>query len=173
MTPRSSKASTTHGGTVAPPAPVVFEPEFVDGLRHIFEELMVFNRFLGLKITSIAPERVTGRIVMRPELVGHYGYNRAHGGVISACLDSMGGVAVMAAIGARHMDEPVERRLDRFMKMGTIDLRVDYLRPAVGESFLLHAQVLRLGSRVATTRMEFLAADGELLSVGAAAYIIS
>ncbi|MBL8335397.1 MAG: thioesterase family protein, partial [Rhodoferax sp.] len=83
------------------PAPVVFEPEFVDGLRNIFDNLVVFNRFLGLKITSIAPERVSGRIVMRPELVGHYGYNRAHGGVISAGLDSMGGLAVMAAIGAR------------------------------------------------------------------------
>lgn len=32
---------------------------------------------------------------------------------------------------------------------------------------------LRLGSRVATTRMEFLGADGKLLSSGAAAYIVS
>ena len=173
MTPRSSKASTTHGGTVAPPAPVVFEPEFVDGVRHIFEDLVVFNRFLGLKITSIAPERVTGRIVMRPELVGHYGYNRAHGGLISACLDSMGGVAVMAAIGARHMDEPPAQRLTRFSKLGTIDLRVDYLRQGISEHFDVHAQVMRLGSRVASTRMEFHAADGTLLSTGAAAYMVS
>ena len=27
------------------PAPVVFEPEFVDGLRNIFDNLVVFNRF--------------------------------------------------------------------------------------------------------------------------------
>jgi hypothetical protein len=33
--------------------------------------------------------------------------------------------------------------------------------------------VLRLGSRVASTRMEFLAVDGTLLSAGAAAYIVS
>jgi len=173
MTPRSSKASTTHGDTVAPPAPVVFEPEFVDGVRHIFEDLVVFNRFLGLKITSIAPERVTGRIVMRPELVGHYGYNRAHGGVISACLDSMGGVAVMAAIGARHMDEPPQQRLHRFTKLGTIDLRVDYLRQGISEHFDLHGQVMRLGSRVASTRMEFCGADGTLMSTGAAAYMVA
>jgi acyl-coenzyme A thioesterase PaaI-like protein len=46
---------------------------------------------LGLKITSLAPERVVGRIDMRPELVGHFSYNRMHGGVISATLDAMGG----------------------------------------------------------------------------------
>ena len=173
MTPRSSKAFASHGGQAVPPAPVVFEPEFVDGLRHIFDHLVVFNRFLGLKITSITPERVSGRIVMRPELVGHYGYNRAHGGVISAGLDSMGGLAVMAAIGARHMDESPAQRLTRFSKLGTIDLRVDYLRQGISEHFDLHAQVMRLGSRVASTRMEFHAADGTLLSTGAAAYMVS
>jgi acyl-coenzyme A thioesterase PaaI-like protein len=38
---------------------------------------------------------------------------------------------------------------------------------------VLRAEVLRLGSRVASTRMEFLGADGKLLSTGAAAYIIA
>ena len=33
--------------------------------------------------------------------------------------------------------------------------------------------VMRLGSRVATARMEFLGADGTLLASGAAAYIVS
>jgi acyl-coenzyme A thioesterase PaaI-like protein len=85
----------------------------------------------------------------------------------------MGGLAVMAAIGARHLDERPLQRLHRFGKLGTIDLRIDYLRPAIGERFELRAQVLRLGSRVASTRMEFLAADGKLLATGAAAYIVS
>ncbi len=58
-----------------------------------------------------------------------------HGGVISAGLDAMGGLAVMAAIGARHMDEAPDVRLHRFSKLGTIDLRVDYLRPGIGEYF--------------------------------------
>jgi acyl-coenzyme A thioesterase PaaI-like protein len=92
---------------------------------------------------------------------------------VSAGLDAMGGLAVMAAIGARHMDELPAQRLQRFGKLGTIDLRIDYLRPAIGESFELRAEVLRLGSRVASTRMEFLGAEGKLLSSGAGAYIIS
>jgi uncharacterized protein (TIGR00369 family) len=156
-----------------PPLPEQFEDEFVAGLRAIFEERIVFNRVLGLKIVELRPDRVLGRIEMRPELVGHYSFNRLHGGVVSAGLDAMGGLAVMAAIGARHMDEPPQQRLHRFGKLGTIDLRIDYLRPAIGEAFELRAEVLRLGSRVANTRMEFLGADGRLLSTGAGAYIIS
>ena len=155
-------------------APVAeFEPEFIAGLKAIFEEKIVFNQVLGLKITSLTPARVIGRIDMRPELIGHYAYNRIHGGVISAGLDAMGGLAVMAAIGARHMDESPLQRLHRFSKLGTIDLRIDYLRPGISEYFELRAEVMRLGSRVASTRMEFLAADGKLLSSGAGAYIVS
>lgn len=155
------------------PGPPTFEPEFTHGLINIFEDKVVFNQVLGLKITSVMPDRVTGRIAMRRELVGHYTHNRVHGGVISATLDAMGGLACMAAIGARHMDESPAQRLQRFGKLGTIDLRIDYLRPGISEHFDLHAEVLRLGSRVASTRMEFRAADGKLLSTGAGAYIVS
>jgi uncharacterized protein (TIGR00369 family) len=63
--------------------------------------------------------------------------------------------------------------LQRFGRLGTIDLRIDYLRPAIAPRFELQAQVLRLGSRVATARMEFHAAGGELLATGSAAYIVS
>ena len=152
---------------------VGFEPEFVATLKDMFEERIVFNRVLGLKITALAPEGVKGRIDMKPDLIGHFSHQRLHGGVISAGLDAMAGLAVMAAIGARHLDEPPQQRLNRFGKLGTIDLRVDYLRQAIGHHFELTAQVMRLGSRVASTRMEFRGADGELLATGAAAYIVS
>lgn len=152
---------------------VVFEPEFVTGLKKIFEEMIVFNKTLGLTIQTLEPEQVVGRIVMRHALIGHFAHNRVHGGVISAGLDAMGGLAVMAAIGARHMDETPQVRLQRFGKLGTIDLRVDYLRPGIGEYFDLHANVMRLGSRVASTRMEFRGADGKLLSTGSGVYIMS
>ncbi|QHE75197.1 thioesterase family protein [Hydrogenophaga sp. PBL-H3] len=159
--------------TTSPPAAVEFEPEFIDALKQLFEEKIVFNQVLGLKIATITPDKVTARIDMKPQLVGHYSHNRIHGGVISACLDAMGGLACMAAIGARHMTEPPLQRLHRFSKLGTIDLRIDYLRPGISEHFELRAEVMRLGSRVASTRMEFLGADGKLLSTGAGAYIVS
>lgn len=150
-----------------------FEPAFTTALCDIFERLISFNQLLGVKIDELQHEIVRARIPMRPELVGHYAHNRLHGGVISATLDSMGGLAVMAAIGARHLDEPPQQRLQRFAKLGTIDLRIDYLRPAIGSLFRCEAEVMRLGSRVANTRMAFTDEQGRLLATGAAAYIVS
>jgi uncharacterized protein (TIGR00369 family) len=163
----------TRSRPATPTAAVEFEPEFIAGLKKIFEEMVVFNKLLGLQVTVVRPDTVSGRILMRPELVGHYSYNRLHGGVISAALDNIGALAVMAAMAARHMDDTPAARLQRFAKLGTIDLRVDYLRPGISEHFDFHAQVMRLGSRVASTRMEFCGADGSLMSTGSAAYIVA
>jgi uncharacterized protein (TIGR00369 family) len=149
------------------------DPTFTEGLVRIFEEQIVFNRLLGLRITSVSAESVEAEILMRQELIGHFSHSRLHGGVISAGLDAMGGLAVMAAIGGRHPQESAENCLLRFNKLGTIDLRVDYLRPGKGERFRLSAEVLRLGSRVATTRMAFYAEGNMLIAAGTGTYIVS
>ena len=150
-----------------------FEPAFVELLRAVFEERVVFNRVLGLRITSFNPQHTQARIEMREELIGHFLQRRLHGGVISAVLDAIGGFSVMLAIGSCHLNEPVAARLARLSKLGTIDLRVDYLRPATGPFFIASAQPIRLGSRVATTRMELHDSEGHLVSAGAATYIVS
>ncbi|HLO95066.1 MAG TPA: thioesterase family protein [Burkholderiaceae bacterium] len=155
------------------PPRTVFEPEFTSALCQIFEEHISFNKVLGLQVTALETLAAEAMVAMRPELIGHFAHHRMHGGVISATLDALGGLAVMAAIGDRHREETPTDRLQRFNKLGTIDLRVDYLRPAVGERFLARAEVLRLGSRVASTRMQFHDAQGRLLSTGSAAYMVS
>lgn len=147
---------------------------FHAALVHLFEERIAFNRTIGLTVVSVGSDGARGRIERRPELIGHDLHQRLHGGVISAGLDAMAGLACMAAIGARHPAETVEQRMHRFLRLGTIDLRVDYLRPALCARYALHGEVLRLGSRVATLRMAFANEDtGELLATGSAAYIVS
>ena len=155
------------------PTPVVLELDYLKGFRQIFEEKIVFNKTLGLKLLKISPEGVEARLDMKPELVGHYAYNRVHGGVISAVLDAIGSAAVMACLAAKHMKESPTERLERFAKLGTIDLRVDYLRPGIGDRFLVHTEAVRVGARVSNARMEFRSADGKLLSTGTAAYLTS
>ena len=82
--------------TSSPPPTVRFEPEFVQAITELFEQKIVFNQHIGLKIDEVLPERVSGHLDMRPELIGHYAHHRLHGGVISAALDAMGGLAVLA-----------------------------------------------------------------------------
>jgi uncharacterized protein (TIGR00369 family) len=155
------------------PADVDFEPEFLAALHEIYEEKIVFNQWMGLRVESIKATGIVASLDIKPELVGHFAYNRIHGGVISAVLDAMGSLAVMAAMGAKHMDEPVEKRLERFTRHSTVDLRIDFLRPGIGERFVIHAEAMRVGAKVGNARMEFRSLDGKVLSTGTAAYLTS
>jgi len=52
-------------------------------------------------------------------------------------------------------------------------LRVDYMGPAIGEYFDVRAEALRVGSRIGYTQMSLRGPQGELLSTGSGAYIVS
>lgn len=143
------------------------------GLIDLFERRITFNATLGLKVESAAPDSPRLRFDMRPEFVGHYLHNRLHGGVISAALDATAGFALMLAIGEAHAGETASQVMHRFMRIGTIDLRIDYLRQGIGSFFVATAQVTRLGGRVGSTSMRLTNDAGILIATGAAAYMIS
>ena len=142
-------------------------------LIDLFDRRIRFNRTLGVTVESVAAAGPRLRFAMRPELIGHDIHGRLHGGVISAALDAMGGLALMVAIGEKHCDEATAQVLHRFVKMGTIDLRVDYLRPGVGEWFVASAEVTRLGGRIGSTQMRLVNDQSTLIATAAAAYVIS
>ncbi len=142
-------------------------------LVELFEQRITFNQTLGLKVLSVKPGDVRARILMRPELVGHYAYGRLHGGVISATLDAMGGLALMVGIAQRHPHDNAMQVMHRFARMGTIDLRIDYLRPGLGQHFIATAEVTRLGGRIGSTQMRLVNDEGTLLATGAAAYVVA
>lgn len=142
-------------------------------LTELFERRITFNQVLGLVVESAQAPAPRIRFAMRPELIGSALHGRLHGGVISATLDAMGGFALMVAIGEKHADEGTPQVLHRFAKMGTIDLRIDYLRPGVGAHFVATAEVTRLGGRIGSTQMRLVNDQGTLIATGSAAYVIS
>ena len=142
-------------------------------LVELFEHRITFNQVLGLKIDSVRPGDVRASLPMKPELIGHYTYGRLHGGVISAVLDALGGLALMAGIAERFPHDNTLQVMQRFSKMGTIDLRVDFLRQGLGSYFIASATVSRLGNRIGNTQMRLVNDEGLLIATGAAAYIVS
>lgn len=142
-------------------------------LVDLFERRITFNQVLGLKIAAVKVGDVRATIDMKPELVGHYSYGRLHGGVISAVLDAMGGLALMVGIADRYPHDNTLQVMQRFSKMGTIDLRVDYLRQGLGRQFTATAEVTRLGARIGSTQMRLVNDEGTLIATGAAAYVVS
>ncbi len=161
--------------TAAPPPPRrdAAEQARLDAeLTDLIEHRIVFNQVLGLKVQQLLPQLLL-RFDMRPELAGYAHYGRLHGGVISAALDGLGGGAIMVGLGERHPHETAEQVMHRFLRIGTIDLRVDFLRPGLGQYFIASAEVTRLGGRVGSTQMRLHNDTGELIATAAAAYIVS
>ena len=134
-----------------------------------FEQMIPFNRVLGLKIDSLDPKAPRLRFDMRPELVGNPVRQILHGGVISATLDVVGGLAIALASLAEQGRGDARAA---FPDIGTIDLRIDYLRPGRGKYFIATGRVVRLGGRVAVVHMELVNDTGEQIATGSAAYIV-
>lgn len=142
-------------------------------LTQLFEEKISFNKYLGFRIERLNPSDARIRFDMRPELVGHYYYGRLHGGVISSVLDATAGLAVMWAMCEKHESDTAEQMMQRFTRLGTIDLRVDYLEQGKGKHFVSSSNVLRLGGRVAFTQMQLHNDEGLLIASGAGSYVVS
>jgi uncharacterized protein (TIGR00369 family) len=141
-------------------------------LKIAYEEKMPFNKYLGIKIDSISTEGAVVRIDMRDELIGNFEKNIMHGGVMSSILDFTGGVIAQIHVLNEMKDVSLEKLVKRLSSMGTIDMRIDYIRPGKGSYFLATGHILRLGHKVAVTRTELVNDEGVLIAVGTSTYIV-
>ncbi len=86
---------------------------------------------IGIDVLSIDRGKVRGKIAWHEKLIGDPTTGVIHGGVITSMLDNLGGMAVVSA-------------LDTLKSTATLDLRIDYMRPAdkgrdiIGEAVCYH-----------------------------------
>lgn len=78
-----------------------------------------------------------------------------HGGVLAALIDLAGHAVIAVRVGRM---------------VPTIDLRIDYLRPAPGSDLLARAKVLRAGRSIARADVEIVDANDNLIAVGRGTY---
>ena len=142
-------------------------------INEIFTEKIPFNKVLGLEVTSLSYERVQVQFQMGDELIGNYIRGTLHGGVISSVVDVTGGLAAFMGIQQKIADQDLDSKLERFGRLGTIDLRVDYLRPGLGEHFISTGYALRTGNKVAVTRIELKNNQDDLIAVGTGSYVVA
>ena len=102
---------------------------------HLIQEIIPFNKFLGITIEEAKEGYVQLKLPYRAEYIGDASRPALHGGVISTLIDTCGGFAVWTQL----------RIEDR---VSTIDLRVDYLAPGAPESLYADGTVVRVGNRV-------------------------
>ncbi len=141
-------------------------------MKAAYEDRMPFNKLLGIKIDTINLETAVIRIDMKDELVGNFEKKILHGGVISSVLDFTGGVIAQINLIKEMKDPAPEELLKRLTGMGTIDMRIDYIRPGRGNYFLATGHMMRLGNKVAVARTELVNDEGVLIAVGTSTYLV-
>lgn len=127
------------------------------------EQYIPFNKFLGMRVAEIDRGRVRLEIPFREELIGDPLRPALHGGVISTLADTCGGAAVWSTL-----DDPR-------MRVSTIDLRVDYLRPARLETLVSEGMIVRAGRRVGVVdiRLFHPSTPSETVATGKGVYNIT
>jgi uncharacterized protein (TIGR00369 family) len=149
------------------------EIDAVLAIVHEVVEKIPFNKVLGLTVDSLDLDHPSVKLTMRQDLIGNFIRGSLHGGVISSTLDFMGGLVAFLSVLKTLEGQPAPVMAARFAKIGTIDLRIDYLRPGIGRYFLATGYVLRTGNKLAVTRMELHNEQRHLIAVGTGAYMVA
>ena len=152
--------------------PIMPTEKLLQLLKEITEEKIPFNKLIGMKIETLDLDKIGIRFEMRPELVGNFTRGNLHGGVISSVMDVTGGMVAWTGIMKKMEGQSFDEISERFNKIGTIDIRVDYLRPGLGEYFVATGSTLRTGNKVSVTRMELHNDKGILIAVGTGTYVV-
>lgn len=107
-------------------------PQLASGAAH--------THALGFAFDGLHGDRVRVRVPWREDLVGDPDTGVLAGGLVTTLLDHVGGMAIWVALG-------------RFEPIATLDLRVDYMRPAAPRRALIaEARCYRLTRSVAFVR---------------------
>lgn len=141
-------------------------------LKDIFELQMPFHQLIGLEIPCYENNKIELKIAMKPELVGNIMHGILHGGVTASLLDVAGGMIVFSDVLENMEDLSEEAVTKRLQNLGTIDLRIDYLRPGRGKEFTATATVIRTGNKVAVARMELHNEQGDHIAFGTGTYMV-
>lgn len=141
-------------------------------IGEIFVYHMPFNRALGLALDRLESDYAELSLANQTMLVGNAAQKILHGGVIASVLDVAAGLVCVTAALTRQESITEEELRQRLSRMGTIDLRVDYLRPGRGERFIASSSLLRGGNKVSVARVELHNDAGVHIASATATYMI-
>ncbi len=121
---------------------VVKIPEHPPDIPRVIDifETIPHARALGMRVIELRYGHGYMRLPYDERLIGDPKTGIVHGGVITAFLDTLGGLVVMASVAE---NTPI----------ATLDLRIDYLRPALpGSDILGSAECYKVTPNVAFVR---------------------
>ena len=115
-----------------------------------------FHKWLGIVLTDMNQEGIELGVPWRPEFVVNVELGYTHGGILAALIDVAADYAIAVKIG-----RPVP----------TIDMRVDYHRPAFKGDLIVKAKVLKLGSNFCNGEAQVYDKKGKNIASGRGVYL--
>lgn len=117
-----------------------------------------FQRWLGLQVTEVDEGRMCIALPWKEDLVSNPNPPTVHGGILASVIDLLGLYSVLTT-GS--------------ISIATVDLRVDYHRPAGPGDMRAEANIIKLGSKVSTAETKVFGPDGKLLASGRGVYLMA
>ena len=115
-----------------------------------------FHQWLGLTVVAVGDDGIEIRAKWREEWVVNKERGITHGGILAALIDLAADWAMVKTTGRG---------------VPTVDLRVDYHRPALPGDLIAHGKVVRAGSQFATAEAKIVDKDGKLIASGRGTYL--
>lgn len=143
----------TESRTASPGTPVL---SLADAQRRI--SASPYHRWLGVEVTALAPRGITVRAPWRPEWVSDPERRVTHGGILAALADLAADWALLGALGRA---------------VPTVDLRVDYLRPAFPGALTAVGTVVKPGRQVSVSEAVITDEADRIVAVGRGTFLSS
>jgi uncharacterized protein (TIGR00369 family) len=114
-----------------------------------------FNKWLNFTILKMDDAGIEVKAAWREEWVVNPDRRYTHGGILAAIIDTVADYAIAAQIG-----RPVP----------TIDVRVDFHKPAMPGDLIAKAKIVRSGSQYSTAEAYVYDKEGALVASGRGTY---
>jgi len=115
-----------------------------------------FNMLLGVRLTRLHRDGVTIECELRHELTNSAGV--AHGGVAAALADVAVGMAINRHFGGKR---PIT----------TVEMKVNYFRPAAEGHIFARSRLLRIGSTLCVGSVDLTDAQGNAIGTALVTYM--
>ena len=155
------------------PSPQILrKQQILDKISQIFLEVLPFNTLFHYRLGELTNTRAELIFDRRDEFIGNRMQNILHGGVISSALDTVGGFIAARSLFNNTEECTIAEFTERFSKLGTVNLHVDYLRPGKGSSFTASAQTERMGNKIGVFRVSLHNEENIQIASGVATYLV-
>jgi uncharacterized protein (TIGR00369 family) len=114
-----------------------------------------YHQWLGLTVLAVDDDSIELKAKWREEWVVNTERGYTHGGVLAALIDLAADWAMVRQTGRG---------------VPTIDLRIDYHRPAMPGDLIARGKAIRFGATFATAEAQIIDRDGKLIASGRGTY---